>query len=243
MVTITSLVRKSYTIKHKRMTVRDVAARVAAGSSVSFACSLASVERRQYYRWKRVVLGEKDTHPKQAKTSQDTSPATLMPTMSTKFLHGNLRSLNEGRMSILAPIEMDLLRFLFEYREHGIQVTTKMVRKFVEKVMPEFRPKTKIAKQQCVRRFLCHAGYSHRLSTHTAQRKPKETKKASSEFMEFMRRKVTQMHPDHVLNWARCPFPSRFIRSARGQRKVHVQFMCLRQRAKQRGQRLQPLSQ
>ena len=117
MVTITSLARKSYTIKHKRMTVRAVTAMVTAGSNVSFACKLASVERRQYYRWKRVVLGEKDTHPKQAKTSQDTSPATLMPTMSTKFLHGNLRSLNEGRMSILAPIEMDLLCFLFEYRE------------------------------------------------------------------------------------------------------------------------------
>ena len=137
------------------------------------------------------MLGEKDTHPKQVKASQDTSPATLMPTMSTKFLHGNLQSLNEGRMSILAPIEMDLLRFLFEYREQGIQVTTKLVRKFVEKVMPEFCPKKKIAKEQCDRHFLRHAGYSHCLFTHTAQIKPKEMKKASPEFMEFMRRKVT----------------------------------------------------
>ena len=153
MVTITSLACKSYTIKHKRMTVHSVTAMVAAGSNVSFACNLVLVERHQYYRWKRVVLGEKDTHPKQAKASQDSS-VNIMPTMSTKFLHGNLWSLNRGRMSILAPIEMDLLRFLFEYCEQGIQVTKKMVKKFVEKVMPEFHGKNKIAKEQCVHHFL-----------------------------------------------------------------------------------------
>ena len=116
--------------------------------------------------------------------------------MSTKFLHRNLRSLNEGRMSILIPIEMDLLQFLLEYCEQRIQITTNMVRK----VMPEFHPKSKIAKEQCVQHFLHQAGYSCCLSTHTSQRKPEETMKASSEIMEYMRHKVTQMHPDHVLN-------------------------------------------
>ena len=63
MVTITSLARKSYTIKHKLMTVRAVTAMVAAGSNVSFACNLALVKRRQYYRWKGVVLGGKTHTP------------------------------------------------------------------------------------------------------------------------------------------------------------------------------------
>ena len=192
MVTITSLARKSYTIKHKRMTVRAVTAMVEAGTTISSACNLASVERRQYYRWKRVVLGEKDTHPKKAKAAQATSvsaitapvdqdmnpgtiitgvASTVLPTMSTKLLLGNLRSLHDGRISILAPIEEDVLRFLFEYREQGIQVTTKMVRKFVEQRMPDFRLKNKFTKDQCIRHFLRQAGYSHRLSTHTGQKK------------------------------------------------------------------------
>ncbi len=217
MVTITLLACKSYTMKHKQMIICAILAIVAADSSISSACNLASVERHQYYRWKRVVLIEKDTHPKKAKASQatlfniTTAPvdnnmnpgniitglgATVLPTMSTKFLHRNLRSLNEGRMSILIPIEMDLLQFLLEYCEQRIQITTNMVRK----VMPEFHPKSKIAKEQCVRHFLHQAGYSCCLSTHTSQRKPEETMKASSDIMEYMRHKVTQMHPDHVLN-------------------------------------------
>ena len=77
MVTITSLACKSYTIKHKRMTVRAVTAMVAAGTSISSACNLASVERRLFYRWKRVVQGEKDTHPKKAKAAQATSVSAI----------------------------------------------------------------------------------------------------------------------------------------------------------------------
>ncbi len=55
------------------MTVRAVSAMVATGSSISSAYNSVPVERRQYYRWKRVVLGEKDTHPQKAKASQATS--------------------------------------------------------------------------------------------------------------------------------------------------------------------------
>jgi len=120
MVTITSLGRKSYTIKHKRMTVRAVTAMVEAGTPISSACNLASVEQRQYYRWKRVVLGEKNTHPKKAKAAQATSVSAITApvdqdmnpgitgvastVMYTKLLLGNLRSLHKGRISILAPL-------------------------------------------------------------------------------------------------------------------------------------------
>ena len=242
MVTITSLSRKSYTIKHKRMTVRAVTAMVEAGTTISSACNLASVERRQYYRWKRVVLGEKDTHPKKAKATQATSVSAITEpvdqdmnpgitgvastVMYTKLLLGNLRSLHEGRISILAHIENDVMRFLFEYREQGIQVTTKMVRKFVEMLMPDFRLKSKCNEDACIRRFLRQAGYTHRLSTHTAQKKPEETKAAASEFMEYMRRKVEKMCPDHVLNMDQTPIPFSFHSKRTwekmGARTVHV---------------------
>ena len=57
--------------------------------------------------------------------------------LSTKLLHGNLRSCNQGKMSILVHKEVELLWFLFEHHKQGIQVTTKMVWKFAEKLMPE----------------------------------------------------------------------------------------------------------
>ena len=66
MVTIMLLACKSYTIKHKWMTIHAVLAMVAA-ASFSSACNSALVERCQYYSWKRVVLGEKGTHPQKSK--------------------------------------------------------------------------------------------------------------------------------------------------------------------------------
>ncbi len=41
---------KSYTIKHKWMTVCAVLAMIATGSSVSSACHWATVDRHQFYR-------------------------------------------------------------------------------------------------------------------------------------------------------------------------------------------------
>ena len=70
--------------------------------------------------------------------------AAVLPNMTTKLLHGNLRSLNDGRNSILAPIEEDLLQFIFEYCKQGIQVTTKMIRKFVKNLMPGYRLKARL---------------------------------------------------------------------------------------------------
>ena len=45
--------RKSYTLKHKRSTVRAVEAFLSSGVSIDEACALACVERRVFYRWKK----------------------------------------------------------------------------------------------------------------------------------------------------------------------------------------------
>ena len=170
---------------------------IAAGATITTACRLASVERRQFYRWRKCIQGEKDTHPKSAKATQATvinvpiaapvdqnenpgnvitgvaaqtmmingtaapvdqnanpgnivagEAAVLLPNVSNKLLHGNLRSLHNGRNSILAPIEEDLLQFILEYREQGIQVTTKMIRKFTKNLMPGYHLKSRNAKDQ-----------------------------------------------------------------------------------------------
>ena len=124
-----------------------------------------------------------------------------------KFFSGNLRSLHPGKSSILASKTTPLLRWIFEHREQGVQVTTRMVRKVAEDIVPNFREKTIVAKNQVVRRFLHRVGLTHRVATHVAQKSHHETEAASIEFMEFMRRKVANMNPDHVINMDQTPIP------------------------------------
>lgn len=144
---------KSYTLKHKRMTVCPVLEIIATGSNVSSACSLVMAKCNQFYRWTRAMQGEKDAPPKKAKTSQAisvdvmTSPVDEIPNFSNtislssavltqKLLGGNLQSLNLDKLSILAK-EVKLLPFIFEQCKQGKQVTTRMVKKFAKKKFPE----------------------------------------------------------------------------------------------------------
>ena len=72
------------------------------------------------------------------------------PASTRKFFSGNLRSLHPGKSSILASKTTPLLRWIFEHREQGFQVTTRMVRKFTEDIVPNFGDKTIVAKNQAV---------------------------------------------------------------------------------------------
>ena len=158
----------------------------------------------------------------------DVTPVTtaiiMLPTR--KFFSGNLRSLHPGKSSILASKTTPLLRWIFEHREQGVQVTTRMVRKVAEDIVPNFREKTIVAKNQVVRRFLHRVGLTHRVATHVAQKSHHETEAASIEFMEFMRRKVANMNPDHVINMDQTPIPFSYHNNRtwnkKGMRTIHV---------------------
>ena len=60
---------KSYTIKHKWMTICIVSEMIATGSSILSACHMLMVRQHSFYRWKRVVQDKKDMQPKIAKAS------------------------------------------------------------------------------------------------------------------------------------------------------------------------------
>ena len=94
-----------------------------------------------------------------------------MPVSSLKnVLHGHLRTLHPGRLGMLSSHEPELLRFIFEFREQGIQVTTRMVRKFAEKIVPNFQVRThRVLRNEVVRRFLSRIGLTHRVGTHVVQ--------------------------------------------------------------------------
>ena len=191
--------RKSYTLRHKRLTVHGVENHVASGMSIKEACALERVERCVFYRWKKTLNLLKD--------KDDAAGETRETEQVKKTYHGHLRSLNHGRVSMLAPKKMQLLRWIFEQREQGVQVTSRAVRKVVERMIPELCEKTISAREQIVWRFMKSAGLTHRLGTHTAQQSPKVMEQAARDFMELMRQKVAHMNPDHVLNMDQTPIP------------------------------------
>ncbi len=73
--------------------------------------------------------------------------------------------------------------------------------------------------------FLLQVCYFHHLSTHTAQKNGK-MEGASHKFIEYIRRKVSQMFPDHILNMDQMPIPflfhSKCIWLKKGAHTVHV---------------------
>ena len=119
--------------------------------------------------------------------------------LSQKFLHRNVWSLNLGKMSILAPKEVKLLQFIFEHCKQGINVTTRMVRIFSKKQLPELCIKAGVQKISVFGAFtIKSASPISFLLTH--HKKLAKKRRPHVNFMEFMRHKATQMHPDHVLN-------------------------------------------
>ncbi len=101
-----------------------------------------------------VMTAPSDENPNSGNTVICLGAAVL----STKLLYGNLRSYNQGKMSILAQKEVGLLRFLFKHSKQGIQVITRMVRKFTKKLMPELCIKFRLVNDQCVRCVLHQFG-------------------------------------------------------------------------------------
>jgi hypothetical protein len=195
------------------------------GVKINEACSLACVEKRVFYRWKKTLgvlkncadnttVGVVADMPVEDEATLENAvvppfvvPPAVVPMTVVKLNTGHARSLNTGRVSFLAPKKMQLLRWIFEQREQGLQVTTRLVRKVAEKLLPELCEKNIRSRDQIVRRFLFSAGLVHRVSTHVAQRDPKEMEGTAQEFMSLMRHKVGNMNPDHVLNMDQTPIP------------------------------------
>ena len=142
--------RKSYTLKHKQSTVHAVWAMVAnqQATNIASACRHLNIDRRLFYRWKSLLEGDGKAQGETSGSASDygetsdncnTSVVSVAPVVSSKnLLRGLLRSLHPGRLGMLASHDPALLQFVFEFCEQGIQVTTRIVGKFAEKIMPNF---------------------------------------------------------------------------------------------------------
>ena len=191
---------KSYTLKHKRSTVHAIRAMVANQQATDIASAYRdlNVDRRLFYRWKCLLEGDGKAQGETSGSASDnrgtldsinTTVVSVAPVSSLKnVLHGHLHTLHPGRLGMLSSHEPELLQFIFEFREQGIQVTTRMVRKFAEKIVPDFHKKThRVIRSPVVRRYLRRVGLRHHAGTHVVQTNNKHSEAASREFMEIMK--------------------------------------------------------
>ncbi len=69
-------------------------------------------------------------------------------------------------------------------------------------------------------------GFTHRVGTHVVQMNNKKSDVMYCEFMEFMRQKVQNMNPDHVLNMDQTPIPFTYHAnctwSEKGMHTIHI---------------------
>ncbi len=146
---------KSYTLKHKQSTVHAVEAFLSSGVSIDEACALVRVERCVFYMWEKTLSHLKDgadnltvevatEMPVENEATFEITvvPPVVVPMIVAKIINGHVRILYPGRVSILAPKKMQLLCWLFEQCKQGLQVTTRLVRKVAEKLVPELCEKT-----------------------------------------------------------------------------------------------------
>ena len=112
-----------------------------------------------------------------------------------------------GPTSQLKPIEVPLLRYIFEQREQGINVETFDLIVKASMICPVFNEKTFVAKHCAMQRFLRAHSIVYRMGTHVSQRNPEEVAKEAADFMSLMRPIVTGPHRDwrFILNMDQTP--------------------------------------
>ena len=141
----------------------------------------------------------------------------------------SVKSTHIGMASILKEHEEVLLRFIFELREQGIQVSLGMVALKASSLSRLFKEKTKNVKGKVVSRFVASHGLEHRMGTHKSQHDPRETATEALDYMLHVRVKLAQpnRHADYIINRDQTPIPFTFNSKCTlemvGKKTVHTQ--------------------
>jgi hypothetical protein len=164
------LTRKSYTIEFKRDTIKKIDAYVSAnpGSKPSNAIAKLHLKIPSFYykKWKgHVAKGDA--------LALSCDPTAMNVTSKTRKLH-------PGRKSSLDNIVGSLQHKVFEKRERGLRVSIRSVTHDASMLSADFKKKSITAKISAIKRLIkTRLGLSQRVSTHVAQKCPKETLLAS----------------------------------------------------------------
>ena len=120
---------------------------------------------------------------------------------------GCCRSVHNGRVSFLKPLEDNLLTWFLQMREQGIMISTRLVVVKASQLSAEFRRKTSRSKDQIVRRFLASNKITLRSVTHTCQHPPDAVVDEAMSFIQHVREKqgcwfepTTEVYFEHGSN-------------------------------------------
>jgi transposase len=179
--------RVRYTARRKRGLVATSKRMIAEGMTLRAAAEELCVSAANLSKWASQGMGEIDR--------------------LDKILRSKKRAGHTGPSSQLKAIEDGLLRYIFEKREQGIEVSTFTVVLRASFLSPEFREKSFTARCSCVKRFLHAHSFSYRMGTHTSQRPPAEVEGEASDFMRFVRVIVSGANRDRrfILNMDQTP--------------------------------------
>ena len=121
--------RRRFTNQYKLSLLHKIDQRVAEGLSREQACREMNIHSRQYRSWSTITDQLRAHNPR---------------AMST----------DPGRDSLLKPHTETILRFIFENREQGIEVSVPMVAVYVKTICRDFREKSQNAQVKCCDRFV-----------------------------------------------------------------------------------------
>ena len=198
-------VRRRYSICRKLWTIRKVEQQQQEnGLSLRQACDSIGIHHSLLVRWRK-----------------QKARLTHIPNPSVKSTH-------IGMASTLKQHEEVLLRYIFELREQGIQVSLGMVVLKASSLSRSFKEKTNNAKEKIVARFVARHGLKHRMGTHESQRDPRETSTEALDYMQHVRVKLAQpnRHADYIINMDQTPIPFTFNSKRTlekvGKKTVHI---------------------
>lgn len=219
-VSRTRRTRLSYTLKLKKLVVSKIDKMRAANSSLTITEAMASMGYRNYYysRWKRDILVANEVLAKRLVVDKSTVPG-FIPNETHRKIH-------TGKVGILEPIAKELQEKVFELRNKGLQVGVDTVMREASRLSPTYKNKSPSSKRNAAQRFVKRIGLSYRAPTHVAQKHHKETELLARAFIDMVRRRVENMHPEAVANMDQTPipfsYPSNKTLNVKGAKTIHL---------------------
>ena len=109
---------------------------------------------------------------------------------------------HQGTVSAFADIEKDLLNYIEEWRQKGFDVNRFTLLRKAGQLKPKILQKSTFAIKVAISRFLAKHGLTHRVTTHQAQRDPREVEVEALDFLEYICPRLADgsRHPDFIIN-------------------------------------------
>ena len=109
---------------------------------------------------------------------------------------------HQGPISVFADIEKDLLTYIEEWRQKGLEVNRFTLLRKAGQLKPEILQKSNNAIKMSISRFLAKNKLTHRVTTHQAQRDPREVEVEAVDFLEYLRPRLADgsRHGDYIIN-------------------------------------------